>query len=262
VKAQLLQGGRPFAPNKGFSNHPDHLVIAQVLQNPKGTRGKAVWLAASGVPGQFEGIVPLPEAIEGLHVLALKVAPEEEEKAKWADQTVTEFLSKKPPTPLWITAGLWAAGIVPVLLLAGWTVRRSYKSRIRLVLYYWTQDESTPKLVVFDRTAATKPLPDLSIEAIRKDGEKVLTLKPVGETRLFTSDSQQVTSFEIRKAERVLVQPAGESLRAVHLALSQPPLQPEPAEQPPSIGGDDGELPAQQSDEPGRRDDWGFGSTT
>ncbi len=262
VKAQLLQGGRPFAPNKGFSNHPDHLVIAQVLQNPKGTRGKAVWLAASAVPGQFEGIVPLPEAIEGLHVLALKVAPEEEEKARWADQTVTEFLSKKPPTPLWITAGLWAAGIIPVLLLAGWKIRRSYKSRIRLVLHYWTQDESTPKLVAFDRPADTRPLPDLSIEAIRRDGEKALTLKPVGETRLFTSDSQQVASFEIRKAERMLVQPAGESLKAVHFDLNQPPLPPEAAEQPPSIDGDDGKRNVPPGDDSGSGQDWGFGSTT
>jgi hypothetical protein len=262
VKAQLLQGGIPFSPNKAFSNHPDHLVIAQVLQNPKGTRGKAVWLSAAGAPGQFEGIVPLPEAIEGLHVLAAKIAPEEEEKAKWADQTIVEFLAKKPPTPLWITAGLWTAGIVPLLFLVGWKIRRSYQSRVRLVFYYWTQGESTYKLVAFDSPTDSKLLPDLSIEATRKDGEKALTIKPVSETQLFKSDNQQVTIFEIRKAERMLVQTPGEPLKAVHLDLNQPPSQPEPAEEPPSSGGDDGEGPVQKNDEPGKSDDWGFGSTT
>jgi Mg-chelatase subunit ChlD len=100
VKAHLLVGGKPARSKELFSNHPDQLVLAQIISTPGGRRGPAVWLnSVSTNPGAFEGIVPSPETAEGSYQLALNLAPEDP-KSSLADQTVSTFREQRP---LWVS---------------------------------------------------------------------------------------------------------------------------------------------------------------
>jgi hypothetical protein len=104
VRVRLLQAGKPINPQDAFTNHPDYLIIAQVVESPGGQRGQAVWLnlaKEAETPGQFAGTVPVPEITEGIHLLAFKLAPEEVAKRAVADKTVLEVIVQRPPMPRW-----------------------------------------------------------------------------------------------------------------------------------------------------------------
>lgn len=124
VRVRLMQAGKPLRPQEAFTNHPDHLVIAQVVESPQGQRSEAVWLSLAketDTPGQFIGAVPVPAPAEGRNVLAVKLAPEEPSKQKVADQTVLEVITQRPPTPgwrkvLWTLLGIVGTGVVALAL--------------------------------------------------------------------------------------------------------------------------------------------------
>lgn len=124
--ASVHPQGKPMRlkPQEAFTNHPDHLVIAQVVDSPEEQCGEAVWLSLAkkaDTPGQFIGSVPTPAREEGHYLLAVKLAPEETEKQAVADQTVLEVTMQYPPTPgwqkaLWILLGIAGAGVIALTL--------------------------------------------------------------------------------------------------------------------------------------------------
>lgn len=127
VQARLLQSGKPLSPQAAFTNHPDSLAVAQVVETPSGQRGEAVWLSLdtnSEALGSFSANVPIPQALEGRYTVVVKLAPEEKEKQATADQTVIEFEMRRPPAPLWqrILQGVAAIVGVGTLLALLWTL--------------------------------------------------------------------------------------------------------------------------------------------
>ena len=148
VRVRLLQVGKPLKPQEAFTNHPDHLVIAQVVETPEGEKGEAIWLSLAkeaDTPGQFIGAAPVPEPKEGRYVLAVKIAPEEQAKQKVADQTVLEVIVQRPPTPvwqkaLWILLGIVCVGLVTLVL---WLVSLP---RMSSTLEIWVEGEDGEEL--------------------------------------------------------------------------------------------------------------------
>ncbi|WP_161685552.1 vWA domain-containing protein [Thermoanaerobaculum aquaticum] len=124
LRVRLLQGGKPLKPQEAFTNHPDHLVIAQLVEDPEGQKGQAIWLSLAkegDTPGQFVGAVPVPKPVEGRYILAVRLAPEEASKQPVADQTIIELVARRPPMPgwqkaLWKLLGLAGAGLFALTL--------------------------------------------------------------------------------------------------------------------------------------------------
>ena len=79
VEASLLLNGKSLAPEKEFTDHPDFLMLAQVVQTPDGQSSESIWLAPasdSQIPGRFHGILPVALNQRGRHVLMLRLAGE------------------------------------------------------------------------------------------------------------------------------------------------------------------------------------------
>jgi hypothetical protein len=124
VRVRLMRAGKPLNPQEAFTNHPDYLIIAQVVETPEGQRGQAVWLnlaKEADTLGQFVGTVPMPETTEGMYFLAFKLAPEEPAKQAVADQTVLEVIVRRPPMPgwqkaVWTLIGVFGVGLFALVL--------------------------------------------------------------------------------------------------------------------------------------------------
>jgi hypothetical protein len=124
VRVRLMRAGKPLNPQEAFTNHPDYLIIAQVVESPEGQRGQAVWLnlaKEADTLGQFVGTVPMPETTEGMYFLAFKLAPEEPAKQAVADQTVLEVIVRRPPMPgwqkaVWTLIGVFGVGLFALVL--------------------------------------------------------------------------------------------------------------------------------------------------
>ena len=79
VEASLLLNGESLAPEKEFTDHPDYLMLAQVVQTPDGKSSESIWLAPTSdgqIPGRFHGILPVELKHRGRHVLMARLAGE------------------------------------------------------------------------------------------------------------------------------------------------------------------------------------------
>jgi len=137
VRARLLKAGKPVRPQDEFTNHPDYLVIAQVIDSPDGEKGNAIWLRCSGeggVAGRFTGIVPVSTLGEGKCKLAVKIAPEEHSKEYLADQTIVDFQFMRPRLMVWlfflIYTLIFLLVATVVLSLVGWMRTPRLGSRV------------------------------------------------------------------------------------------------------------------------------------
>jgi uncharacterized protein YegL len=166
VRARLLKAGKPVRPQDEFTNHPDYLVIAQVIESPDGKKGEAVWLRCAEEveqPNTFFGQVPTASKLEGNYTLALRLAPEEVAKQSVADVTVIEFVSR---SPLWKNPLLW----VYIILLAAlgvcgvlWWVNAP-----RLIIHYWASNQNRQNTKVSRRNGETIELPGVPLVVKRR----------------------------------------------------------------------------------------------
>ena len=79
VEARLLLKGEALTPEKEFTDHPDFLILAQVVQTPGGKSSESIWLAPtsdSQIPGRFLGSLPVDLKQRGRHVLMARLAGE------------------------------------------------------------------------------------------------------------------------------------------------------------------------------------------
>jgi len=256
VRAQLLQAEKPLRPQDAFTNHPDYLVIAQVIRTPEGKSGRAVWLPYSkgtGSTEQFEGTVPLPAKKEGRYTLAVKLAPEEEAKQALADSTVVEFSMQRP---LWIGVVVWAVIGLLVLAIVVWWLRRWYLGRLRLPFYYWVEDQTQYQVTLFKRANESKDLPEIPLKITRLGKEKEVKFEPATDAKLLTGDGREIPSLEAREGGRILVQAASGQIKALTFNFVSPPPRPQEYERP-AMGGDD----VKEESKPKEKVDW-FGKTT
>jgi hypothetical protein len=259
VRVQLLQAGQPLQPQAAFANHPDYLVMAQAMRLSDGKRGEGVWLAharGADTAGQFAGRIPLPEPQEGSYTLVVQLAPEEEAKKALADQTVIGFVVRKAPWPLWMQRVLWALIGLSVVTLTVWYVRRGYAARLRLPFYYWVEDQTTWRVLVFERANEVKNLPEVPLRSQRIGKEKRIRVEPLAGAKLLTGDGRELPSLETSGGMRILAQTATGLTRAVNIDFSIPP-RPEPSARPTDENKGTTEAPA-----PEEEIDWGFGKTT
>jgi len=232
VRVRLLQAGKPINPQDAFTNHPDYLVIAQVVESPRGQRGQAVWLnlaKEAETPGQFAGNVAVPELQEGRYVLAVRLAPEEKEKQAIADQSIITFTMQYPPPPLWKRALLWCVIvlvlIVPVMLF--W--RKHNIAKLRLTVYYWIHDQSKPDSVMFKRQDESRDLVNLPIKITRIGKSNRVKLSPAQGAVLMRHDGQEVNEVEVTEPGVLVYVRRGESTKAVFVTLRTPPAQRPPS---------------------------------
>jgi uncharacterized protein YegL len=259
VRVRLLQAGKPLSPQEAFTNHPDYLIIAQVVETPGGQRGQAVWLnlaKEADTPGRFIGTIPVPSPSEGRYVLAVRLAPEEVTKQAVADQTVAEFVMQYPPWPWWLRILVWTAIIALPVVVAIWLWRRRVKAKLRFSLYYWVQGYSAACVVLFEGVNEVKNLPEVPLKLTRIGKQKRVRLEPIPEAKLLRSDGHEIPSCEIPSpgsaaGERILVQVSPEEIIAVVFGLERTIPRPEPFQQ--SAG--EAEEQASKSDDDF---DWGF----
>jgi hypothetical protein len=259
VRVQLLQAGQPLRPRDAFTNHPDHLVVAQVIQMPGGKRGNAVHLdqvqEVSAI-GQFAKKLPLPDPVEGSYTLAVKLDPEEEAKMAVADQTAVTFMMQEAPTPWWVWAAIGMLTGVPALTLIAWRVRR-HRARLRLPFYYWAEDQSAWRVITFARANEVQELLDVSLRVTRVGKEKTLRVEPAIGVKLLAADGREIPFLPLQQGGRLLVQMVSGAIKAVNFAFDNPPPRPEPAEHPPGDDEATRETPTREEEE----FDWGFGKT-
>lgn len=255
IRVRLLQAGKPLKPQEAFTNHPDHLVIAQVVDSPDRGRGDAIWIdydKQKGTPGHFVGAVPVPKPAEGRYLLAVKIAPEEPEKQRFADKTIIEFIVRKPPLPKWV----WVLIMLPIVAMMvgiGWQL---YMAHLRFVFYYWIEDQSSWQSITFQRANMDTTLPGVPLKVIRVGKHKKVKIEPSTDGKLLSADGREMPYFECSESGRVLVQTASGQTKAINFSLNAPPPRPEPYEQKSPFDDGMGEL-----SKPQEEIDWGFGKT-
>ena len=262
VRVRLLQAGKPLKPQEAFTNHPDYLAIAQIVESPNGQRGEAVWLSAAkeaDTPGQFVGDVPMPARApeEGHYVLAVRLAPEERAKQVLADKTAVEFLVQKPPRPLWIRALMWSLILIGMFAVIIMPMRRWYLNRLRMPIYYWVENQSRCHVIALERANQSEQLSDPPIKVSRIGREKKIKLEPANDAKLLTAAGEEVSSLEITDATRILVQTNIGQTKAVNIGFDSQLRRPESSQQRTIAGEEMGEVPKSDEDF-----DWGFGETT
>jgi len=237
--------------------------MAQVTRIADGKRGKREWLPpvkGANITGQFAGEVPLPEAQPGAYTLAVQLAPEEDAKKARADQSMLGFVMHKAPWPLWVRVVLWALVVVPLLTLMTLVARRMrrwYVARLRLLFYYWVEDQATWRVLVFEGANEAKDLPEVPLGLQRIGKEHRVRVAPGAGAQLLTGDGRAISALETHEGGRILVQTADGTTKAVAFNLHTPPPRPEPSERPASL--DEGAEAAPPREE---ETDWGFGKTT
>jgi hypothetical protein len=234
VRVRLMRAGKPLNPQEAFTNHPDYLIIAQVVETPEGQRGQAVWLnlaKEADTPGQFTGNVAVPEPREGYYVLAVKLAPEEKEKQVIADQSIVTFTMQYPPPPLWKRALLWGVFVLVLIVLVTFSWRGRNIARLQLTVYYWIHDQSKPDSVIFRRKSESRVLETLSIKITRTwmGKSSQIKLSPVQGTVLMRYDGQEVREIEVTESGVLIYVRKGGSTKAVFFTLHNPPTRRPPA---------------------------------
>jgi hypothetical protein len=260
VRAKLLQAGKPLRPQDAFANHPNQLVKAQVIRDPNGHKGVAVWLPTtqnSGIVGEFVGRVPSPSDQEGQYALAITLAPEEPAKQSVADMALIEFKMQYPPTPLWQQLLLWGAIVLPLIALVGWIWRRRTLARLRLPVYYWAHDQSRWEVLTFTRPDETRALVTLSLQLQRIGKLKQIKLSPIGGATLRLPDGREIQELQVTTAGGLIqVQKEG-SLKAIIFTLESPPSRrPQAPSQPEELEATE-EARADSSPNDNEEFDWG-----
>ena len=219
IRAQLMQAGKPIVPSSVFSNHADQLVIAQTTQTPDGQRGPAVWLRAStDDPSRFEGSAPVPKAIEGQYDVALKLAPEEEQQAAIADQTVLSVTMRQPT---WRKYVPWASATAIVVLALGvWDRRRRVKA-LRFSFYYWTEEMSAPDIVVFRSRSEITELGRAPVRVTRIGKTRHVHIEGLTGTTLLAADGRELPPFDAFENGTIVVRPSSGRAFAMNYGLDQ-----------------------------------------
>jgi hypothetical protein len=219
IRAQLMQAGKPIVSATVFSNHADQLVIAQTTRTPDGQRGPAVWLqASSDDPSRFEGSAPVPKAVEGRYEVVLKVAPEEEQKAAIADQTVLSVTMRQP---VWRKYLPWAiTAVIVFLALGAWDRRRRVKA-LRFSFYYWTEEMSAPDVVVFRSKAEMTELGRAPVRVIRIGKTRHVHIEGLSGTTFLAPDGRDRAPFDAFENGTVVVRPNAGRPFAMNYGLGQ-----------------------------------------
>jgi hypothetical protein len=173
-----------------------------------------------------------------------------------ADQTTIAFTMQKVPRPPWVRVVIGILIGAPLLAFIAWRVRRHYVARLRLSFYYWVEDQPTWRVITFTRANDVQDLSDVPLRIKRLGKETKVQVGPVRGAKLLTGDGQEVSSWEMQRGERLLVQTAGRVTKAVNFAFDSAPPRPQSFEHP--AGGDED---TRATPAPEEEVDWGFGKT-
>jgi hypothetical protein len=218
VQAKLMQSGKPITASV-FSNHADQLVIAQVIRTPNGSRGPAQWLRSSslGEGTRFEGVLPVPTPVlEGRYDIVLKLAPEEEQKADIADQTVLSIMMRQP---LWRKYLPWSVVAAIILLALLMWQRRQHAKALRFSFHYWTAEMAAPDMVLLRTKAETADLGRVPIRISRIGKSKRVRIEGGDGATLLTMDGRERQPFEAIEDGTVVVKPKSGCAFAMNYGL-------------------------------------------
>ena len=219
IRAQLMQAGKPIVPASVFSNHTDQLVIAQTTQTPDGQRGPAVWLRASADdPSRFEGSAPVPKAIEGQYDVVVKLAPEEEQQAAIADQSVLSVTMRQAAWRKYLPWAITAA--IVVLALGVWDRRRRVKA-LRFSFFYWTEEMSAPDIFVFRSKSEMTELGRAPVRVTRIGKTRHVHIEGLAGATLLGADGRDRPPFDASENGTVVVRPSTGHPFAMNYGLDQ-----------------------------------------
>ncbi|MBD3181102.1 VWA domain-containing protein [Candidatus Poribacteria bacterium] len=147
IKAGLMEKEKPAKAEELFFDHPDVLILAQLVQMPDGNKSEPIWLSQAsefGTPGVFHGTIPVSLDQKGSYILMTRLAGKSRSGDIYPiDYNRVEFYVY--PSLIQKLLGtsrlaLYIAGIIIALAIAIWLVWLLTLPRMRGSIYIYIGD--------------------------------------------------------------------------------------------------------------------------